>query len=209
MALLFNDPLAFLPETVNRPPSGSGLRTLVQNWNQSQGTFNHPQQNWIQQQQQLDHLEEIRMRMENLQGPPANLNSVNQDKTAHPRRIDFAQEAQLLEPIPIMDLDHPFNSWMFNTRPEHLGPLATRNNSEWPILPKFTVSALSNGTLVQIPVSELFPFQLLSFYLFRVIRQLYGAMEIPLIQWHIGAEWLHTALDGLGKKKAIEKAVLY
>jgi hypothetical protein len=31
--------------------------------------------------------------------------------------------------------------------------MASKNNSDWPILPRFTVSALSNGTLVQIPVS--------------------------------------------------------
>ncbi|EFX84314.1 hypothetical protein DAPPUDRAFT_47496 [Daphnia pulex] len=39
-----------------------------------------------------------------------------------------------------------------NRKPEHLGPMASKNNSDWPILPRFTVSALSNGTLVQIPI---------------------------------------------------------
>ena len=152
MSLLFNDPLAFLPEPASssNSPSSSGLRMLFQNWNQTQvGTFNSPAQNAIQQQRQLDQLEEVRARMEGLQTAP----NVGPSRALHSRRISDKKENQLLEPIPVMDLDHPLNSWMLNTNTEHLGPLATRNNSDWPILPQFTVSALSNGTLVQIPVS--------------------------------------------------------
>lgn len=172
MALLFNDPLAFLPAANDNPAiaNHSGLRMLFQNWNHSSsalgpppplpvGTFNQPQQSAIQQQRQLDQLEEIKTRMENLQVTP---NGSSVDRSIHSRRIrptanessSSSNSQQMLEPIPIMDLDHPLNSWMLpNRKPEHLGPMASKNNSDWPILPRFTVSALSNGTLVQIPVS--------------------------------------------------------
>ncbi|XP_057381183.1 protein spaetzle 3-like [Daphnia carinata] len=157
MSLLFNDPLAFLP--ASESPGGAnsnGLRMLFHNWNQTQsagGTFNHqPQENVIQQQRQLDQLGEIKARMEQMQqtGPVV----ASADRSIHARRIKQPQDSsQLLEPIPVMDLDHPLNSWMLpNRNSQHLGPLATNNNSDWPILPKFTVSALSNGTLVQIPI---------------------------------------------------------
>lgn len=33
------------------------------------------------------------------------------------------------------------------------GPIAVRTNSTVPVLPRFTYSVLSNGTLIQIPVS--------------------------------------------------------
>ncbi len=161
MALLFNDPLAFLP------PANSGLRMLFQNWNQSSalgppppvGTFNQPQESAIQQQRQLDQLDEIKTRMENLQVTQSAPGG--SDRSIHSRRIrptaneSSSQISQMLEPIPVMDLDHPLNSWMLptNRKPEHLGPIASKNNSDWPVLPRFTVSALSNGTLVQIPVS--------------------------------------------------------
>ncbi len=158
MSLLFNDPLAFLPEPVN-DSSSSGLKMLFHNWNQTQagnvpiGTFNNPQQSAIQQQRQLDQLEEVRARMEGLQQTPEFNNLPN--RALHSRRISIKQQQknQLLEPIPVMDLDHPLNNWMLSANTEHLGPLATKNNSDWPILPRFTVSALSNGTLIQIPVS--------------------------------------------------------
>lgn len=173
MALLFNDPLAFLPAANDNPAianHNSGLRMLFQNWNHSSssalgppplpvGTFNQPQQSAIQQQRQLDQLEEIKTRMENLQVTPNAPGSVI-DRSIHSRRIrptaneSSSNSQQMLEPIPVMDLDHPLNSWMLpNRKPEHLGPMASKNNSDWPILPRFTVSALSNGTLVQIPVS--------------------------------------------------------
>ena len=149
MALLFNDPLAFLPEqpVTETPVTSSGLRMLFQHWNNSAnlGTFNHPQQSVVQQ-QQLEQLEEVNTRMDNLQQRPS-------DRSLHARRIRPQQQMQMVEPIPIMDLDHPLNSWMLNSNQEHQGPLATKNNSDWPILPRFTVSVLSNGTLVQIPVS--------------------------------------------------------
>lgn len=157
MTLLFNDPLAFLPASESAGGANSnGLRMLFHNWNQTQsagGTFNHqPHENVIQQQRQLDQLGEIKARMEQMQqtAPMASA-----DRSIHSRRIKQPQDSsQLLEPIPVMDLDHPLNSWMLpNRNSQHLGPLATSNNSDWPILPKFTVSALSNGTLVQIPVS--------------------------------------------------------
>jgi hypothetical protein len=175
MALLFSDPLAFLPvESMAENPAvigGSGLRMLFQNWNHSSsggsgprsshippvGTFNQPQQSAIQQQRQLDQLEEIKSRMENLQTLPSVDSGQPSDRSLHSRRIKpqrLEESNQMLEPIPVMDLDHPLNSWMLpNRKTEHLGPLASKNNSDWPILPRFTVSALSNGTLVQIPVS--------------------------------------------------------
>jgi hypothetical protein len=85
MALLFNDPLAFLPVDSmahSQAIGGSGghhnggLRMLFPNWNHSSsgggfdpaaarsdihpiGTFNQPQQSAIQQQRQLDQLEEV------------------------------------------------------------------------------------------------------------------------------------------------------
>lgn len=154
MALLFGDPLAFRPDFTSS--SASALRTLVQNWNQTNaglfqsGTFQRPlQQGQIDQ--QLEQLEQIRTRMENLQ-PEV---KIHQDRTVHSRRIkqQSGAKSQLLEPIPVMDLDHPLNSWMLNNNPGHLGPLATKNNSDWPILPRFIVSTLTNGTLVQLPVS--------------------------------------------------------
>jgi hypothetical protein len=190
MALLFNDPLAFLPVDSmahSQAIGGSGghhnggLRMLFPNWNHSSsgggfdpaaarsdihpiGTFNQPQQSAIQQQRQLDQLEEIKTRMENLQKPSSffgeeqQQQQQQQNRSLHSRRIkphhQQQESAQMLEPIPVMDLDHPLNSWMLpNRKTEHLGPLASKNNSDWPILPRFTVSQLSNGTLVQIPVS--------------------------------------------------------
>ena len=160
MALLFSDPLAFRPD-FSTPSAPSGLRTLVQNWNQTTnaatiqtGTFNRPFEQGHAIDQQLEQLEQIRTRMENLQQPGVNM---QRDRTIHSRRIKQqptgVKQTQLLEPIPIVDLDHPLNTWMLHNKAAHLGPLATKNNSDWPILPQFIVSTLSNGTLVQLPVS--------------------------------------------------------
>ena len=158
MSLLFADPLGFLPGAdVATPSSPSGLRSLFHQWNQTvnaknlpPGTFNNPAFPPELETQQMEQLEQLTGRMDSLQAS----SSTSKDRTLNARRIKQQAKAQLVEPIPVLDMDHPLNSWMLNPNTDHLGPLATRNSSDWPILPQFTVSTLSNGTLVQIPVSR-------------------------------------------------------
>lgn len=70
--------------------------------------------------------------------PPA---SVQRDRSTHSRRIAAANTK-----LPLED-SHPH-------LPDSLrGPLATKDGSDFPILPQFTYTVLSNGTLLQIPVS--------------------------------------------------------
>lgn len=134
MSLLLSDPLAFLPAANSSP---SNLRSLFHQWNQTasgHGTFNRPDA------EQLDQL-------------TVKMDAHQKDRSAGARKIKTPTKSQLVEPIPVLDMDHPLNSWMLPSGTDHLGPLATKNSTDWPVLPQFTVSALSNGTLVQIPVS--------------------------------------------------------
>lgn len=160
MSLLFADPLGFLPgaDVASTSSSSSGLRSLFHQWNQTlsarappPGTFNNPALPPELETQQMEQLEQLTGRMDSLQQSPSSPAS-SKDRTLNARRIKQPAKAQLVEPIPVLDMDHPLNSWMLNSNTDHLGPLATKNSSDWPVLPQFTVSALSNGTLVQIPV---------------------------------------------------------
>ncbi len=161
---LFSDPLAFLPSSALSSSSFSTVfPPLFPHWNNNDHSFTQQQQ----QQQTLDQLHsQVIDSVDLLQSQQHTTSSTtNKSSTRNNRRRINSKggglsQSQQQEPIAIMDLDHPLNSWL-NTKTsvsnessqlQFLGPLATRNGTEFPILPQFTYTALSNGSLIQIPV---------------------------------------------------------
>ena len=165
MAMLFSDPLAFLPSSSST--AAAVLPPLFPQWNVTSSTFNN-HQHLIGSDgddassldrlhsQVMDSVDLIQSQQQSTAtGKTSSSNTRNRSNGRRRIKSQPQQQQQQQEPIAIMDLDHPLNSWLTtktSEKEQFLGPLATRDGTEFPILPQFTYTALSNGSLIQIPV---------------------------------------------------------
>lgn len=163
MMALFSDPLAFLPSS-----SAAVLPPLFPHWNTTFSLVDHPggddssssslDQLHSQVMDSVDLIQSQQQPTTTTMTKTGTRNRSNGRRRIKSQPSQHQQQqitSQQQEPIAIMDLDHPLNSWLTtktSEKEQFLGPLATRDGTEFPILPQFTYTALSNGSLIQIPV---------------------------------------------------------